>query len=218
MGALSYFSPTAGRAGWEALRHHQHLTVGSVPYYVDLLAKPRFVQTNFPLAVLKEVLTNDAVAHVGHIAGPKKYSNAHPRTYSERFFGFVVRPRAAAATVAQRGGTNDDSSLVESKKVNTFTLLSANDERRTPMRAFWDPVAYPLTGPNAYDAPARRRSAAMAEVERAMNPDAIDFREYVRFFRFRGVRRAMRSSAMFRGGATPGVGGGGDFSPSESRR
>ena len=29
LGALSYFSPTAGRAGWEALRHHQHLTVAS---------------------------------------------------------------------------------------------------------------------------------------------------------------------------------------------
>ena len=150
--------------------------MGSVPYYVDLLAKPRFVQTNFPLAELKEVLTNDAVAHMGHIAGPKKYSNAHPRTYSERFFGFVVRPRTAAAIVAQRGETNDSvkdsgKGIVE-RNASPFPLLSANDERRTPMRAFWDSIAYPLTGPNAYDAPARRRSTAMAEVERAMNPDA----------------------------------------------
>ena len=62
----SYFAFTHRRGGFECMRHHEILSNGVVPYYVDLKLVPERTLRHLPKALIWKAMTMPGVRHVGY--------------------------------------------------------------------------------------------------------------------------------------------------------
>eukprot|EP00743_Colponemidia_sp_Colp-15_P015050 GILK01017981.1.p1 GENE.GILK01017981.1~~GILK01017981.1.p1 ORF type:complete len:450 (-),score=0.82 GILK01017981.1:149-1309(-) len=69
LGQLSYYCLTHARGGWDCGRHHEILGSGCVPYFLDVPAMPTHILSHFPTTLFRDIVTQPAMARVGHIPG-----------------------------------------------------------------------------------------------------------------------------------------------------
>lgn len=71
LGQLSYYCLTHARGGWDCGRHHEILSAGCVPYFLDVHAMPPHILSHFPTSIFRDVVSQPAMKKVGHITGAK---------------------------------------------------------------------------------------------------------------------------------------------------